>query len=317
MLLILALQLFLPLLFIGWLCVAPPHSSLAFCTQAIATAVALFAVSLIGLWLFPPWWAPWVFGALLLAAVLLGWKRRSPFTSWLPRGWLDWGVTIVFIAIGSWGVYQSANALAGHGPQPGSVVELAFPLKAGEYLIVNGGSHLSINAHLMTLDASMARFQAYRGQSYGVDIVKLDRWGLRANGLMPTEPSAYNIYGVPVYAPCVGMVIAALDGVPDMPVPQMDREHMAGNHVLLRCIGADVLLGHFKPGSLKVTVGQQVAVGQRIADAGNSGNTTEPHLHVHAQQRGTTEAPVSGDPLPIRFDGRFLVRNDRVSTTGR
>ncbi len=313
MLLIFALQLFLPLLFIGWLYVAPPHSSLAFCTQAIATSVALLALGLIGLWLFPPWWAPWGFGALLLVAVLLGWKRRSPFATWLPRGWLDWGFTIVFVAMGSWGVYQSANALFGRGPQPVAVVELAFPLKAGEYLVVNGGSHLSINAHLMTIDASIARFQAYRGQSYGVDIVKLDRWGLRAIGLMPTEPSAYSIYGIPVYAPCAGMVIAALDGVPDMPVPQMDRDHMAGNHVLLRCKNADVLLGHLKTGSVRVAVGQLLTVGQQIANVGNSGNTGEPHLHIHAQQEGTAAAPLSGTPLPVRFNGNFLVRNDRIS----
>ena len=92
---------------------------------------------------------------------------------------------------------------------------------------------------------------------------------------------------------------------------------MAGNHVLVRCMQADVLLGHFKPGSLKVAVGQQVTVSQPIANVGNSGNTGEPHLHVHAQQAGTTEAPLSGNPLPVRFDGRFLVRNDRFSSPGR
>ena len=165
----------------------------------------------------------------------------------------------------------------------------------------------------MTLDASMARFQAYRGQSYGVDIVKLNRWGLRANGLLPPQPSAYGIYGEQVYAPCTGQVIVALDGVPDMQVPQMDRQHMAGNHVLLRCKNADVLLGHFKTGSVKVATGQQLTVGQPIANVGNSGNTGEPHLHIHAQRAGTAAEPLSGDPLPVRFNGRFLVRNDRVS----
>jgi hypothetical protein len=45
---------------------------------------------------------------------------------------------------------------------------------------------------------------------------------------------------------------------------------------------------------------------------GNSGNTGEPHLHIHAQRPGPPGAPWSGDPLPIRFDGRFLVRGERV-----
>lgn len=312
MLFIFALQLFLPLLFIGWLCFVPPRSSVAFCTQAVATSVALLALALIGLWLFPPWWASWVFAVLLFVAVLIGWRRRQPFASRLPSGWLAWVFWTVFVGIGGWGAYQSVVALAGRTPQAGTVVELAFPLKAGTYLVVNGGSSLNVNAHLMTLDASVARFRAYRGQSYGVDIVKLNGWGLRASGLLPAQPSAYNIYGEPVYAPCTGQVIAALDGVPDMPVPQVDRKHMAGNHVLLRCIEADVLLGHFKPGSLNVIVGDLVTAGRRIAAVGNSGNSGEPHLHIHAQQPGTAAEPFSGNPLPIRFDGRFLVRNDRI-----
>ena len=86
---------------------------------------------------------------------------------------------------------------------------------------------------------------------------------------------------------------------------------MAGNHVLLRCKDADVLLGHFKPGSLKVALGNQVTVGQAVGVVGNSGNTSEPHLHIHAQQRGILSEPLSGNPLPMRFAGRFLVRNDR------
>jgi murein DD-endopeptidase MepM/ murein hydrolase activator NlpD len=142
--------------------------------------------------------------------------------------------------------------------------------------------------------------------------VKLDPWGLRANGLQPREPDAYNIYGAPVYAPCSGVVLIALDGLPDMPVPQVDREHMAGNHVLIRCNNADVLLGHLTPGSVVIAKGNQVAVGDRIAKVGNSGNTGEPHLHIHAQARGTAAEPLSGNPLPVSFGGRFLVRNDRV-----
>lgn len=310
---IFVLQLTLPLLFIGWTGFAPARSAFAFYIQAIAIALAWFAISLTGLWLFPPWWAPWVFGGLLLAAVVSGWRRRSPFASQLPSGRVAWLSTAVFVTVGGWGLVQSVSALAGRALQPGAVVDLAFPLKGGEYLVVNGGGSIGINAHLMTLDASIARFHAYRGQSYGVDIVELDSWGLRANGLLPPQPGAYKIYGVPVYAPCTGEVIAAFDGLPDMQVPQTDRDHMAGNHVMLRCKQADVLLGHLKPGSLKVARGQRITAGQPVANVGNSGNTGEPHLHIHAQLAGTATAPFSGNPLPMRLDGRFLVRNDRLS----
>ena len=311
--LIFALQLTLPLLFIAWIGFAPARNRLVFCIQVTAAAVALFAVSLTGLWLFPPWWASWVFYPLLLAAVVMGWSRRSTGAPQLPARWMTWLSTAVLAAVGVGGAYQSVMALAGRALQPGAVVDLAFPIKGGNYLVVNGGSNISINAHMVTLDPNVPRFHAYKGQSYGVDIVELGGFGLRANGLLPPQPSAYKIYGAAVYAPCAGEVLAALDGLPDMQVPQVDRDHMAGNHVLLRCKQADVLLGHLKPGSLKVVAGTRVTAGHHIGNVGNSGNTGEPHLHIHAQLAGTATEPLSGTPLPIRLNGRFLVRNDRIA----
>jgi Peptidase family M23 len=306
------LQLILPIFFISLLALATPKTMVGFLCQTFGTAIALLALALTGLWLFPPWWTPYVFAGALAAVAVAGWQRQRPFKSFLPSGWTAWIFTLLFVALGGWGANQALSALTGRAQQAGTAVDLAFPLKSGTYLVVNGGSNIAVNQHLMTLDTSMARFQAYRGQSYGVDIVKLDPWGLRAGGLQPSEPSAYKIYGESVHAPCAGIVIAALDGLPDMQAPQMDRDHMAGNHVLLRCKDADVLLGHFKTGSLKVITGQPLTVGQQIASVGNSGNTGEPHLHIHAQQAGTILQPFSGNPLPVRFDGRFLVRNDRV-----
>mgnify|MGYP000417146968 CR=1 FL=1 len=72
------------------------------------------------------------------------------------------------------------------------------------------------------------------------------------------------------------------------------------------------LLGHLQPGSVRVHAGADVAVGEWIGSVGNSGNTGEPHLHIHAQGRGTIEAPLGGDPRPIQFNGRFPVRGDRI-----
>ncbi len=310
---LLLLQLLLTLLVITWIALAPAASKLGCLSETVGTAAAVLGLALTGLWLFPTWWTPYVFAALLLAQATRLWWRWRTLVSRLPSGWAAWFITVMFFSFGVWGAGQSARALAGHAQQAGAVVELAFPLKGGTYLVVNGGSNISINQHLMTLDSSIPRLQAYRGQSYGVDLVKLDEWGLRANGVLPPDPAQYNIYGEPVYAPCAGQVIVALNGLPDMQVPQTDRQHMAGNHVLLRCNSTDVLLGHFKPGSLKVSVGDTVDIGQVVGAVGNSGNTSEPHLHIHAQQRGTATEPISGSPLPMRLNRRFLVRNDRVA----
>jgi len=142
--------------------------------------------------------------------------------------------------------------------------------------------------------------------------VALDGFGLRARGVPPADPRAYVIYGARVLAPCAGQVVIAVDGLPDMQVPEVDRDHLAGNHVVLRCLDADVLLGHLQPGSVQVGAGAHVAVEDWLGSVGNSGNTGEPHLHIHAQSPGSTTAPLGGDPRPIQFNGRFPVRADRI-----
>lgn len=141
-------------------------------------------------------------------------------------------------------------------------------------------------------------------QSLGVDIVKLDGAGLRARGILPSDPRQYAICGQPLYAPCEGRVIRAEDGAPEMPPPRADRVHMAGNHVILECGEAWILLGHMQKGTVRVHQGEKVAIGDMLGRVGNNGSTGEPHLHIHAQQRGTADQPLSGDPLPLRFGER-------------
>jgi len=307
------LQFALPLILVALIGIAPLRSTLGFWVQAVATAAGLFAIGLVGQWILPPWWAPYAFGGTLLLAIPTGLYRSRPFASVVPSGVGGWVVGALYLALGGVAANQAVLALGGRTPPPSKLVDLVFPLEHGTYLIVNGGSDLNINAHMKTLDSAVPRFRAWRGQSYGIDIVKIDGLGLRANGLQPSEPSAYRIYGAKVHAPCAGEVVSTTDGLPDMQVPETDRAHMAGNHVTLRCGNADVLLGHFRPGSLTVATGTRVSVGELIAAVGNSGNSDEPHLHVHAQRPGFANEPMSGDPLPMRFNGRFLVRNDRVS----
>jgi hypothetical protein len=117
------------------------------------------------------------------------------------------------------------------------------------------GSDIRINAHLKTLDESVPRFRAYRGQSYGIDIIQVDRFGLRANGLVSSDPADYQIYGKPVLAPCPGKIVRAIDGFPDLTIPQVDLVNRTGNHVILRCGNTDVLLANFRPQSLSVQTG--------------------------------------------------------------
>ena len=66
-------------------------------------------------------------------------------------------------------------------------------------------------------------------------------------------------------------------------------------------------------GNIMVTTGDIVKKGQPIARVGNSGRTSNPHLHIHACS-GTDTSKIlhGGNGIPIYFDGKFPVRNDRI-----
>jgi len=308
----LVLQVVLPVALLLWLALGSHSSRAAWLLVATLTASYLAAVAAGGLWLALPTFLPAVYALLFVAALVLMRPRARGRPAW-PRSTREKTGVVLRAAGAVVAAVLLAHVQSGRRP-PGDAVPLAFPLRGGTYLVANGGSVALVNAHLATLDG--ARFRAYRGQSYGVDLVRVDGRGLRARGFLPRDPAAYAIFGDSVIAPCAGQVVTAVDGYPDMPVPQADRRQLAGNHVILACGEAWVVLGHFQRGSVCVHAGDRVAAGHPLGRVGNSGNTNEPHLHVHAQRPGTRAAPLGGEPLPVRFDGRYLVRNARVAHAG-
>ncbi|WP_051332823.1 M23 family metallopeptidase [Cucumibacter marinus] len=298
-----AIQVGLPLLLIVAHALIPAGSWVGFIARVAALAIVIAAVAMTGLWLFPPWWTPY---ALLVLVALASWPAARRLRSARQRGRIWQGAEIlVALVIAVWPGLQVVNAMNGRADQPGAI-DLARPLGDGQYLVMSGGHDLATNAHLMTLAPG---FERYRGQSYAVDLIAVDGAGLRADGISPQDPAKYAIYGTDVIAPCAGEVISAENQVADMPAGTRDREHMLGNHVLLACDKAQVLMGHLAPGTVAVEVGDMVTTGQVLGKVGNTGNTDEPHLHIHAQTAGTGDEPVNAQPLPITIEGQTLWRN--------
>jgi hypothetical protein len=313
LILLAAVQLILPLGLLAWLGMSPLRSVVGHWLQLAATGLILWALAWAGMWGLPPWWTPYLLGLFWMAVSVKALKHLGSSRLFWPRGWKERVGVVFFVLLGGYAAFIAVDAYAGRTPV-GEIVDLASPLRGGPYLVVSGGSTKSVNAHVLTPFPADDKMAAYRGQRFAVDLVKIDGFGLRARGLRPRNPAAYYIFGEPLYAPCDGIVLHAEDGHPDLDVPEMDREHMPGNHVLLECGGDVVLMAHLQSGSVAVTAGDNVRSGDRVGAVGNSGNTAEPHLHIHAQRAGTADAPLSGAPLPIRVDGRFLVRNDRLAT---
>ncbi|RCG17705.1 M23 family peptidase [Streptomyces reniochalinae] len=145
------------------------------------------------------------------------------------------------------------------------------------------------------------------GGRYAIDFVAVDDGCRTAAGrswrtFLGTErPEVFHAFGRPITAPVTGTVVAVHDGESDHAarrsqlalLPYMMGEGgrlsrgvnaVAGNHVIIAVSehGPFVALAHFRSGSVRVTTGQKVTEGEHIADCGNSGNSTQPHLHIQA-----------------------------------
>jgi hypothetical protein len=117
--------------------------------------------------------------------------------------------------------------------------------------------------------------------------------------------SDYGCYGVTVVAPAAGVVAVAHEGEPDQTPGQPSNNFEApfGNYVAIRLeTDTYLIIAHLKTGSVTVTVGQPVEEGQPIGQCGNSGNTSEPHIHIHHQRQNPAEFPVNfAEGLPLYF----------------
>lgn len=100
----------------------------------------------------------------------------------------------------------------------------------------------------------------------------------------PATLEGWACFGADVLAPADGEVVAAVADLPDMPIGEVDRENLVGNHLVVRLADERfLLLAHLQRGSLRVGPGDTVARGQPLARCGNSGNTSQPHLHLQVQ----------------------------------
>lgn len=148
---------------------------------------------------------------------------------------------------------------------------LSLPFR-GSWFVVWGGDTIEQNYHRSSVN-----------QKFAFDIAAVDAGGSSHKGEGKANADYY-AYGREILAPGDGTVIRVIDGVPENVPGRMDAKHLAGNAVFIQHSANEVsVLAHMIPGSIRVKEGQKVRRGDPIGRCGNSGHSSEPHLHYHLQ----------------------------------
>ena len=121
----------------------------------------------------------------------------------------------------------------------------------------------------------------------------------------PSDNKNYRAYGTEIHAVADGVVTQVGDGIPQntpgaksLAVP-ITLETIGGNHVIMEIgNGLFAFYAHMQPGSLRVKVGDKVTRGQVLGLLGNTGNSSEPHLHF---QICNANSELGSEGLPYAF----------------
>lgn len=151
---------------------------------------------------------------------------------------------------------------------------------------------------------------------WGGDLVKMnlphaiwasERWAYDLV-MLPYETGSrknedYGIWDKKVIAPISGIVVEAYDEEEDITPGTEDFTSMEGNHVYIKIEQTNtyLLLNHLKKGSVTVNTGDYVKEGDIIGLVGNSGSSSEPHLHIHHQKQDPTKHFLIAEGLPLYF----------------
>lgn len=238
-------------------------------------------------------------------------QNNSPVSAIFPadfeRGNMD-----LFIAL------DSAGKIAGFRispPKPERTANISrnktkmnLPFK-GEWLVFWGGDTVSQNYH-----------QDAPNQRFAFDIVKVDESGKTHRG-DGRKNEDYYAFGQEIIAPADGVVSYVVDGIHDNVPGEMNKMYVPGNLVIIKhADGEYSLFAHFKQNSIRVKIGDKVIKGQTLGLCGNSGNSSEAHLHFQVQSAPFFENEASiktfFEKLTVKRGGKTESKTDYSPVKG-
>ena len=173
---------------------------------------------------------------------------------------------------------------------------------AGQWFVFWGGRTLAQNYHTVSVD-----------QRFAYDILIQHRGSSHQGDGKRNED--YYGFAQTLVAPAAGTVVGIENGIEDNVPGVMNPKQPMGNHVIIdHGNGEFSFFAHFRKGSVAVKKGDALRAGDLLGLVGNSGNSSEPHLHYHLQD---TAEFAKGRGLPAAFqdyvaDGQWVKRGEPV-----
>ena len=169
-----------------------------------------------------------------------------------------------------------------------------MPIKE-EWFTFWGGTNELVNYHY-----------AVESQRYAYDLVIVE--GDASFDGEQTDNESYYAFGKEVVAPLDGVVVSTENDLPDnTPAVDTNAEKPLGNHVIIEHGNNEYsVIAHFKKDSLEVSEGDEVSAGDLLGLAGNSGNSSEPHIHFHVadgpdwKEASSIRIKLEGEADPVR-----------------
>ena len=200
-------------------------------------------------------------------------------------------------------------------PVVNDAVVIGPPLRGGVWLTGNGPNDASGHRRSLIPIGGTPSI----AQRFAIDYVRVGDDDKTFTGDRLKNEN-YHAEGVDALAVANGTVVAVKDSIPEN-VPGITSravpitlETVGGNHVIIDIGGGKyAFYAHLKPGSLKVKKGDRVTRGQVVGLVGNSGNSTEPHLHFHISD---SNSPLGSEGVPYRQDSFEIVGHCRTFTMG-
>ncbi len=224
-------------------------------------------------------------------------NRAVTFPAHFERGLLDVKLVLDYQdrIVGLWFLPHAPDIPAAERNE----TALSLPFKE-RWLVLWGGDTRELNQH-----------HDVPNQRFAFDFLGVDQAGNthKGEGLKSED---YHAFGREVLAPADGVVTEAIDGVRDNVPGSMNPYSALGNAVFIQHREHEVsVLAHLKLGSVRVKAGDNVSKGQVVGLCGNSGNSSEPHLHYHLQN---TPVIQDGTGIKCHFQKVAVTRDGKTES---